>query len=67
LVPIKQNVMTRIEFSDSERLTKHHEKAHKKSKEKYRVCVTEFNYLEDLRKPKKQVYPEMNGIPTCQD
>jgi hypothetical protein len=45
LVTKKQNVRTRIEFSDSKRLTQHHEKVHKKSKEKYSVCVAEFNYL----------------------
>ena len=42
------------EFSDSERLDKHKQKAHKKIKEKCRTCGAEFNYPEALRKHKKK-------------
>ena len=43
-----------IDFSDSERLKKHQEKAHKKNKEKCRTCGAEFSYPEALRKHKKK-------------
>ncbi len=43
-----------IEFSDSESINKHRDKAHKKNKEKCRFCGAEFNYPEALRKHKKK-------------
>ena len=41
------------EFSDSERLGRHQERAHKK-KETCRSCGAQFNYQEELRKHKKK-------------
>ena len=38
---------------DSDKLEKHQEKAHNKKKEKCRVCGTEFDTTDDLRKHKK--------------
>ena len=38
---------------DSDKLKKHQEKAHNKKKEKCRICGTEFDYSEELRKHKK--------------
>ena len=43
-----------IEFSDTDRLKRHHEKAHEKSKEKCRTCGAEFSYSDELRKHKKK-------------
>ena len=42
-----------IEFSNSQRLDRHQERAHKK-KETCRTCGAQFNYQEELRKHKKK-------------
>lgn len=42
-----------IEFSGSDRLKRHQDKAHNK-KEKCRACGAEFNYSEELRKHRKK-------------
>ena len=38
---------------DSDRLSKHQEKAHNKKKEKCRACGTEFDSSDNLRKHRK--------------
>jgi uncharacterized C2H2 Zn-finger protein len=43
-----------LEFSDPERLKRHHEKAHEKLYEKCRVCGAQFHTSDDLRKHKKK-------------
>ena len=42
------------ELPDSERLKRHQEKAHGKTKEKCRACGAEFYSSDDLRKHKKK-------------
>jgi len=43
-----------LELSDSDRLKKHQEKAHNKTKHACRACGAQFAMSEDLRKHKKK-------------